>query len=191
MTDTPKNDVKLFSAKIYSVENSRRIPRDKKFPGEKTANDAFCKPMMEVQKPADVDNTDTEDEVAVPVPIHGDEPDRLLDIEVTGLPFHVADLSRLYGECHRGVVAAKAFEGGDFISAEGACAYVCVNVQQAGVQDGDDDSHSAMAYLAGASKERPYEQCPPELSPPHMDRGLYAALTGLLIRDCEVSRLVS
>jgi len=44
MTDTQKNDVKLFSAKIYSVENSRRIPRDKKFPGEK-------QPMMHFANP--------------------------------------------------------------------------------------------------------------------------------------------
>ena len=99
------------------------------------------------------------------------------------LKIKVAELERIYGEGHRGAIAAQAFAPSDVIQAELARAYVAMRIPAAELQalkERGEHEVDAMVFFKGADKEQPYEQCPEALND-----CLHAALTGILIRDDE------
>jgi hypothetical protein len=142
---------------------------------------------VEVNAPPSSPNDAAENEEAAPEVTGIEAPearDVLLETPAHIVNIAIADLSRIYGEGHRGAIAGKSFAPSDVIQREVARAYVSMRVTQADrdqlAESGDKDAET-LNFFTGSTKERPYEQCPEALG-----SQLHAALTGILIRDDEV-----
>ncbi len=123
--------------------------------------------------------------------------DLVLDTGCTGLPFDVTDLSRRYGPSQRGATATQTYEAPCVIMSEVACVWMAVErfapEQEARGEDDDDGSweqEDAQNYrrffMHTPKKQQPFYVCPAALvTQCGLERAIYVALAGIMIRDHE------